>query len=200
MRLLDIPIPHLPLDPFVAWGGGFTDDELEGAVKLGELFEFQKGRVGGSVTDMAGDLNEATRVTDVAFLEPSERTEWLYKKMGRLVAHVNHEKFGFDLQHLQALQYTKYNVGGHYNWHTDSGPNMPIHRKLSIILALNDPKEYEGGDLEINAGGDHEKSVKIRLEKGHMLAFPSWVPHRVLPVTFGVRLTLVGWVVGPRFK
>lgn len=200
MNLLNLPIPHLPLEPFVAWGGGFTDEELERVVKLGELCEFQKGRVGGSPVEHAGVVNEETRVTDVAFIEPAERSQWLYKKIGALVAHVNHEKYGFDLEQMQPLQYSKYNVGGHYHWHTDSGPNMPSHRKLSIIVALNAPSEYEGGDLELNGGGDHEKAVRIRLEKGHMIAFPSYVPHRVTPVTFGVRLTLVGWMVGPRFK
>lgn len=189
------------MEPMVCFGGAFSDEEVTRIVALCELIEFGQGMVGGSPQDKhRGVVDEDIRITDVAFVEPSQKSEWLYKKMGAIIAQVNHDKYQFDLEGMQPLQYTKYKPSGHYNWHVDAGPNLPVHRKLSVVLGLSDPSEYEGGDFELNHGGDHEKALKIRLQRGQMIAFPSWMPHRVTPVTSGQRLTLVGWVLGPRFR
>ncbi len=36
--------------------------------------------------------------------------------------------------------------------------------------------------------------------KGRMIFFPSFLIHRVAPVTQGIRRSLVIWVTGPKFR
>ena len=81
----------------------------------------------------------------------------------------------------------------------DSGPKNPMEdraRKISFSLGLNDADEYEGGELVLNLGS---KSIhSYRLSKGEVLIFPSYILHKVTPVTKGFRKVIVGWGVGPR--
>ena len=67
-------------------------------------------------------------------------------------------------------------------------------RKISMSLVLSDPDEYEGGQLEIWG-----KSIDV-YKKGSIIFFPSWMPHRVTPVTKGTRYSLVMWFIGAPFK
>ena len=64
-----------------------------------------------------------------------------------------------------------------------------------MTLLLNNPSEFEGGDLEIMAPG---KIAEIK--QGHAIIFASFLNHRVQPVTKGVRQSLVVWFGGKPFK
>ena len=92
-----------------------------------------------------------------------------------------------------------------YDWHKDMiegstrGDDMLFTRKLSMVLLLNDPSEFEGGQFQINTGSE-KRATEVVMKKGRLVAFPSWVIHRVLPVTSGIRQSLVVWGVGPKFK
>ena len=92
------------------------------------------------------------------------------------------------------LQYTEYDSKkeGHYDWHIDIGEGEYAGRKLSVVLLLND--DYEGGELEIWEKGFVPKG------KGNLFVFPSYLLHRVTPVTEGIRKSLVLWTSGPTFK
>jgi PKHD-type hydroxylase len=70
---------------------------------------------------------------------------------------------------------------------------------MSIVIQLTDPSEYEGGDFEIDSQYPQLPKEEIR-EKGSVLVFPSFIPHRVTPVTKGVRRSLVSWIEGPKFR
>jgi len=70
-------------------------------------------------------------------------------------------------------------------------------RKLSLVLQLTDPEEYEGGDLELMTSSD---PIAVLKQRGLISVFPSFVLHRVTPVTKGTRRTLVVWACGPEFK
>ena len=67
-------------------------------------------------------------------------------------------------------------------------------RKLSMSVILN--SEFEGGNLEI--GGGHLQTPSFG--EGSIIVFPSYTPHRVTPVTKGIRYSLVSWFVGPPFR
>lgn len=188
---------YSPLEPFVIWENGFSKEEIDKIVAAGELSAFNKGQIGtaqGATTDMS------IRDTDIVWIEQNDSNGWIYEKISAAGARVNYDKFQFDLTHFQPLQYGKYKVGGHYTWHYDSGPDMPEHRKLSIVLGLSDPDSYEGGELQINAHGDQNKPHSLKIKRGDLVVFPSYIGHRVSPVTAGERMTLVGWAVGPKFK
>jgi PKHD-type hydroxylase len=122
-------------------------------------------------------------------------------RMMDLVAEVNRSTFdyvlgGFD----EALQLTRYRAEalGHYGWHSDrGGTGLAQYRKLTVVVQLSVPESYEGGDLQLNVTGHAETMPRTR---GAAIAFPSYVLHRVTPVTFGARHSLVTWVHGPSFR
>jgi PKHD-type hydroxylase len=122
-------------------------------------------------------------------------------------ANVNAE---WNLQILggEGLQYTVYNEGDHYDWHVDAQgllrsqmtgvcPDTPI-RKISLTIFLNDPEEYEGGELELELFGPlaKERSVKFKEPKGTVIFFPSDTWHKVNLITSGTRKSLVTWFGG----
>lgn len=76
-------------------------------------------------------------------------------------------------------------------------------RKLSVTISLNDPKEYEGGNLQFDLGPHsadrYHTCTEIR-PKGSVVVFPSHIYHQVTPVTFGTRYSLVAWSLGAPFK
>ena len=84
---------------------------------------------------------------------------------------------------------------GHYDWHFDYGSAFS-NRKMSFSIQLSDPSEYDGGMLEIAGIQSNEETRK----KGTIIMFPSYVRHRVSPLTRGTRYCIVGWVHGPHFR
>jgi PKHD-type hydroxylase len=114
------------------------------------------------------------------------------------------KKYQFDLDYSSInVQYTKYQKGDFYTWHTDDDFNSTHKkhqnvRKLSITVALN-MGSYEGGNLQIVL--NHQKEPRtMRLEFGDVLVFPSFTQHQITPVTKGIRLSLVSWVSGPPWR
>ena len=84
------------------------------------------------------------------------------------------------------------------SWHMDCDVNMehePPVRKISMTLLLNDPSEFEGGDLELMAPGKFAE-----LKQGHAIIFASFINHRVNPVRRGTRQSLVVWFGGKPFR
>ena len=69
-------------------------------------------------------------------------------------------------------------------------------RKLSLSVQLSDGADYDGGDLRF-PGPTDEPAPR---ERGALIAFPSFVTHRVEPVTRAERLSLVSWISGRPFR
>jgi PKHD-type hydroxylase len=84
---------------------------------------------------------------------------------------------------------------GDESLHFDEGT-----RKLSLSLLLSEPGiDFMGGQFLIN-DGRQESPLTIPLRKGEVAAFPSWMIHKVAPVTSGTRRSIVVWVLGPKFR
>jgi PKHD-type hydroxylase len=124
----------------------------------------------------------------------------LYQKIFENVLKMNNQYFNFKLSEIvENIQYTEYDesYNGHYDWHLDTGCGQNSTRKLTIVIQLSDTNEYEGGELQVQNG---EKPCRIcNKEKGSMIIFPSFLLHRVTPVTKGCRRSLVLWIQGPVF-
>lgn len=76
-------------------------------------------------------------------------------------------------------------------------------RKLSVTVSLNDPEEYNGGNLQFDFGPHKDLRYHTCTEirpKGSVIVFPSHVYHQVTPVTRGTRYSLVCWNLGAAFK
>jgi PKHD-type hydroxylase len=118
--------------------------------------------------------------------------------MTDVVLSLNKQFFRFDLEGFgEGFQFTKYEApAGKYDVHIDKSFGKNI-RKLSIVVQLSDPTEYEGGDLCIQTCNNPQFARK---EQGFLVAFPSYVLHGVQPVTSGTRYSLVAWLTGPPFR
>lgn len=110
----------------------------------------------------------------------------------------------FELDVVEPLQYTEYVPGDEYGWHTDQAdmpyPDMRV-RKVSFSVLLNN--EFEGGhfDLEVHGPNVEERALTFRkVRPGTAIFFQSHLWHRVRPVTSGMRKSLVGWVLGTKYR
>lgn len=185
--------------PFVTWENGFSEEELDKIITYCDGLKPMKGTVGGAKPDE--DI-KAIRESKVSWVGLNPDTQWLYDRLAYIARQLNGQFYKFDLYGFsEDMQYTVYqgDESGHYTWHLDAGVtyNGAAPRKLSVVVQLSDPVDYEGGDLELFSSANPTQVTK---QRGLVAAFPSYMLHRVSPVTSGVRKTLVIWVCGPSFK
>lgn len=121
----------------------------------------------------------------------------LVEAFERIFFEENEKHWKFDLQQLGEIQIIRYDSGGHYDWHLDVGSGANISRKLSLVVPLNDPEEWEGGELLVKAGPEE---VSMPLEKGVPILFPSFILHKATQVDSGVRYIVAAFCSGPMFK
>ena len=151
-------------------------------------------------------------------------SNWIGGWLWYYIDKINRENFCYDLTDIDggSIQYTQYGPGQFYNWHQDadidlfykpqltpaSGMNMSQDqvtlngeyvRKLSFALQLSDPTDYTGGEVQFldNSSRTYFAAPK---QRGTLMVFDSRTKHRVRKVKSGLRKSLVGWVVGPRWK
>jgi len=155
------------------------------------------------------------RKSDLVWLNDT----WIYKELHPYVHEANKNAgWNFEWDRSESCQFTKYKLNQYYDWHCD-GWDKPYDkpdrldygkiRKLSMTCQLTDGSEYEGGELEFDFRNydphmrdesQHLKKAKEILPKGSIIVFPSFVWHRVKPVTSGTRYSLVAWHLGQPFK
>jgi len=182
--------------PFAYWENAFTSDELDWLqVKAKE--NAQPAAVGGGGE---GSINYDVRRSSISWLRNTPDVEWVYYKLGHIVSTLNANHFQFDLTEFESIQLTNYSATneGMYGWHIDAGSANQPNRKLSLVLQLSDPVEYEGGVLELKSNSDNP--YRISKQRGYVALFPSWTLHQVTPVTQGTRQSLVIWITGPRLR
>jgi|TARA_R110000744_G_scaffold8451_2_gene28059 PKHD-type hydroxylase len=147
--------------------------------------------------------NEDTRKSNIKWIPQNEDWFWLYEKLANMAVEANDKLWKFDLHQIpEMIQYTEYHApAGHYDWHADIGPGILSKRKVSITVQLSDPSEYEGGDLELFRGGSTDGPfLQAERNAGCVFLFPSYVMHRVTPVTRGTRKSFVLWLGGGHYK
>lgn len=140
-----------------------------------------------------------TRRTNVEWLFNTPEWSWVYERINAFVDAKNAKHYGFALSRIQSIQLGNYrsDMLGTYDWHNDDGSVIPC-RKLSLSILLSDPSEFDGGDLMINTGMNNIHTISKK--RGILTLFPSYLYHKVSPVTRGSRQSLVAWISGPRFK
>lgn len=182
------------LDKYYTFKDGLSRDEIDS-------LETQLRNINLEMID-AGTFSgagERLRKSKVGWIPMDENFLWLHNKLGEMVNVANKELWGFDISGMhEQIQYAEYlDDGGHYEWHMDTGPDQFSRRKISITVQLSDPSEYEGGDLQLKINSGHDATPK---GLGTVVIFPSYLLHRVTPVTKGLRKSLVLWITGPAFK
>lgn len=148
------------------------------------------------------------RETELAFFPQRRDQAWLYEPILQCVQAANAKFWNFRLSGIEAAQYGIYNPGQFYGWHIDQhprpyeqGPYKGLTRKISFSLQLTDGDSYDGGDFELREPGEDDvvQRADSARARGSVIIFPSFVTHRVTPVTSGIRRSLVGWIIGPPF-
>lgn len=137
------------------------------------------------------------RRTQICWLDMDEH-RWVYDLVWTIATTAN-QLLRFDLAPLpEKIQLACYDASeaGFFEWHADTVPS-DMTRKISISVPLNDPLEYEGGLLEVNQG---TSILRVDQAAGTPIIFPSWLIHRITPVTRGRRYSLVAWVRGPNWR
>lgn len=185
--------------PWVYWDGAFTNDDLTTIISYCETQELKQATI-LNTEDLDKTIN--IRKSEIGFHHKNTETAWIFDKINFVINNINDEFYGFKLNGYNAFQYTTYDgsKNGKYDWHMDCslGDYSLGHetRKLSLTLLLND--EFEGGEFELNTGTE-TGPIKVDTKKGRCILFPSFIIHRVKPVTSGFRKSLVVWCTGPKF-
>lgn len=155
-----------------------------------------------------------------------QTNNWVAGFIWYYIQRANNENFRYDITNIdsESIQYTRYRTGEYYKWHADTGcflyknvvpatshvdyvdtyieqkikADEDICRKLSFSLQLSNPEEYEGGELQLMTEG--LQTYFAPKKRGTIIIFDSRSMHRVKKVKKGIRKSLVGWVLGPRWK
>jgi len=141
------------------------------------------------------------RRAEIAWLDDIPEASWVMDRMISLTAQANRDGFQFDLSDFgESPQVARYTAAreGHFDWHSDIGAGQwAAKRKLTIVVQLSDPAAYDGGTLELRPDSNVTQAPRTR---GTATIFPSFVLHRVTPVTAGTRWSLTLWSHGPAFR
>lgn len=142
-----------------------------------------------------GVVNTSIRKTDVVFLPLMAPAEGIVRNA--IVLANSGARWNYKLTGVEPVQMGRYTIGGHYDYHMDTeNPNAKNEqRKLTAVMFLSDPNEYEGGEFEFK----HLKFEQPKFPKGSIIVFPSFLEHKVNPVLSGERITAVCWAHGPAF-
>jgi len=187
-------------EAWIYWDDLFTTDELKKITEYCESIELIPSIVHGGEDR---ETTEKIRISDVNFHYRSNETAWIFDRFNELIQTVNEQYYGFELNGYDRIQYAEYDGKrlGNYDWHVDmalghASEYAPDMRKLSLSLLLND--DFEGGEFQI-ASSKGTLNEDLPMRKGRTILFPSFMMHRVKPVTKGKRKSLVIWVLGPKF-
>ena len=156
-------------------------------LNIGKSKQLQKGNTSNN------NLNKS-RNSNISWLSPNDNFE-LYRRLTDTILYLNKKYFGFDLYGLtEALQFTNYKApGGKYDSHVDRCYETLIRKLKNYYLMIL----KKGGDFELISG---DEPIKLEMKKGKLFLFPSFILHRVKPITKGERNSLVAWITGPNFK
>ena len=171
-----------------------TSQQCDELIRIGQSEPLMKGE-----TNMNDADSQKYRKSTISWI-PINKKEVVptYHIIKKWMETINNNHFGFNnMQMTERGQYAEYSKDDFYNWHMDIGvdmSDMPPVRKISMTFIINDPKEFEGGDLEIYCG--EAVKHKFKLKRGYAVFFASFLLHRVKPVTEGNRKSLVMWFGG----
>lgn len=153
-----------------------------------------------------GILNNNIRKGQIKFIQngdPAFRD--VFDKIWLDALEANHKFFNFHITKLDYIQISKYTADNYseYKSHQDVfwlNGDPEFHRKLSCSIQLSNPLDYDGSDLELeNVDEEYPPVNDIRMQ-GTSIYFPSFIYHKVTPITRGTRYSLVAWFDGPKWR
>lgn len=202
---IEPPVLTRDFPSHVQWSAGnsiLSPPECDALIARAEKAGFQPAAIGSNEKFR---VDPAYRQTLTSMVEFAPDVDWLYRRVTERVAAANREYYGFDLSGLlepfQLLKYvaaeTEEQQPGHYDWHQDFGSGTMGRRKVSVVINLSDPADYDGCRLTLMSHNAQEMGYR---GKGEGFMFPSWAPHMVSNITRGTRYALVAWVHGHPYR
>lgn len=170
------------------WKSELPESVCDAIISEGLKLTAAAAVVGG---ENGGVVDPSIRISKTAFFNSNS---WISAITSHYMRIANESAaWNFAITGPQDPQFTIYDTAEFYGFHTDESKFGSSMRKLSMVIFITDPSKYEGGDFEFDG-----LSPGIR-ERGSILVFPSFVLHRVSPVTSGTRYSIVNWFTGPSF-
>jgi PKHD-type hydroxylase len=179
------------------WSSALSDEECDAILARAENYAEADATIGFSES-LRSDL--VHRTSTIRWFNVNREPDIVARIM-EFVRSSNRTNFGVDIEAPFEIQFTEYHATnkGHYDWHQDvwfESPR-PYARKLSVVVQLSDPADYAGGEFEFFGIPNPAANFAPR---GSILIFPSFLQHRVLPVSKGIRRSLVTWIEGPNWR
>ncbi len=203
------------MNTFYYFKNVFSDLFCDEVIKYGNSQNEILARTGGTQDKKLNKKEKKQllkkRNSNVSWLDQ----EWIYREIRPFLIEANKQAgWNYHFDYLESIQFTKYKLNQHYGWHVDEYPKPFDNdceninwrgktRKISAVIILSNPNDYKGGELMFKYfQGEKTKieSVKDFLPKGSIIVFPSYVLHKVKPVTDGLRYSLVVWTLGHPFR
>jgi PKHD-type hydroxylase len=178
--------------------GGLSRDEVDQILAAMDDDKLQQGRI---TTKDGKNLNAGIRSGRVQWITHKEVDESIFSHLYTLACVANRERdWNFEVQGIaRAIQAVRYwgDREEHYDWHTDWGGGNSRNRKITVVAHLSEQDEFTGGLLQVTNSSNPLAAVQ---SAGTVTVFPTFLLHRVTPVTSGCRSAGVCWVLGPSFR
>lgn len=193
-QLVFMPATNDSLNTIFDYKNLFSVEECEKIMALGKAQAEREGRLDPTIDQ--SDLPPA-RSSKVTWFHLEENNKWIFERVKALVELVN-EHYKFEISGMyEAIQFSRYEKGDYYHWHQDLGPGTYSIRKISVVIHLSEPGQFEGGELQTMQSG---QPAACQWEQGSATIMPAYEAHRVTEMLSGERYSLVCWVSGPCFK
>lgn len=184
------------------FGKYFTPEQCNRILENGLKIPAQDAKLG--VAGMNDYSNDSFRKSKIRFIQSDNPDfKWLFDELMKMGMQANKDWFNFHITNLSYIQLAEYDESyqGEYKKHHDVFwvNNDTYHRKLTCVIQLTDPNEYQGGDLELFELAEYPNKDELR-QQGTAIFFPSFIPHQAHPVTKGKRYSLAIWFEGDKWK
>jgi PKHD-type hydroxylase len=184
------------------FGKYFTPEQCNRILENGLKIPAQDAKLG--VAGMNDYSNDSFRKSKIRFIQSDNPDfKWLFDELFKMGMQANKDWFNFHITNLSYIQLAEYDESyqGEYKKHHDVFwvNNDSYHRKLTCVIQLTDPSEYEGGDLELFELSEYPNKDELR-QQGTAIFFPSFIPHQAHPVTKGKRYSIAVWFEGDKWK
>jgi PKHD-type hydroxylase len=187
--------------PFITVNNFLYDNQCTDIIDSLERHLHSVGKEQGRATVLSNnksELQENVRSTQLCFLHTDTLLSTIYFHAAK---HMNELcKWNFDIERVESIQVLKYEVGDFYVTHIDVLPptERNTQRKITVMVWLTDPEEYEGGEFILYPLDTDPITLKLR--KGCAVIFPSFITHEASKVISGQRYSTTAWIEGPNWK
>lgn len=185
-------------DYWQVWPGALDDEICDKIIKTSLKYESKEAGIGFGSDHK---IDENYRSSNIRWINKYEY--FISALILYFAKEANRTALDMDIyDYVTELQFTEYNeeYRGKYNIHHDvDWLSDPIsERKLSVVIQLSRPEDYEGGKFTfVSIPNPTDEQFK---QRGSVLVFPSFFEHSVSEVTKGTRYSLVSWILGPKIR